>query len=58
MQRLLLEGSSRKDGSELMGRTACNRVVNLPAAGRRAGEFVDVRIREMRGHTLRGELIG
>jgi len=57
VQRLLLEGGSRKDGSELMGRTACNRVVNLPASGRRAGEFVDVRITERRGHTLRGELV-
>jgi tRNA-2-methylthio-N6-dimethylallyladenosine synthase len=57
VQRLLLEGESRKDGNELMGRTSCNRVVNLPAAGRRAGEFVDVRIREARGHTLRGELV-
>jgi tRNA-2-methylthio-N6-dimethylallyladenosine synthase len=57
VQRLLLEGESRKDGSELMGRTSCNRVVNLPIAGRRAGEFVDVRILAVRGHTLRGELV-
>jgi tRNA-2-methylthio-N6-dimethylallyladenosine synthase len=57
VQRLLLEGPSRKDGGELMGRTACNRVVNVPAGGRRAGEFVDARIVEMRGHTLRGELV-
>jgi tRNA-2-methylthio-N6-dimethylallyladenosine synthase len=58
VQRVLLEGASRKDGAELMGRTGCNRVVNLPGAGRRAGELVDVRIVEMRGHTLRGELVG
>jgi len=58
VQRVLLEGSSRKDGSELMGRTVCNRVVNLPGGGRKAGEFVDVRISEVRGHTLRGELVG
>ncbi len=56
IQRLLLEGPSRKDGEELMGRTECNRVVNLPAGSRRAGEFVDVRITEVRGHSLRGEL--
>jgi tRNA-2-methylthio-N6-dimethylallyladenosine synthase len=54
IQRLLLEGPSRKDGAELMGRTECNRVVNL-AGSRRAGEFVDVRITEVRGHSLRGE---
>ena len=40
-----------------MGRTECNRVVNLAAAGRRAGELVDVRISEVRGHSLRGELV-
>ncbi|HEX4233183.1 MAG TPA: tRNA (N6-isopentenyl adenosine(37)-C2)-methylthiotransferase MiaB [Caldimonas sp.] len=57
VQRVLLEGASRKDGSELMGRTSCNRVVNLAAADRCAGEFVDVRISQARGHTLRGELV-
>ena len=56
-QRILLEGPSRKDGSESMGRTECNRVVNLAADGHRAGELVDVRITEVRGHSLRGELI-
>jgi tRNA-2-methylthio-N6-dimethylallyladenosine synthase len=57
IQRLLLEGPSRKDSAELMGRTECNRVVNLPAGSHRAGEFVDVRITEVRGHSLRGEPI-
>jgi hypothetical protein len=28
------------------------------AAGHRAGELVDVRISEVRGHSLRGELVG
>src|SRR6185369_12369252 len=44
VQRILLEGASRKDGGELAGRTSCNRVVNLPAAGRLAGALVDTRI--------------
>jgi len=57
VQRILLEGASRKDDGELAGRTSCNRVVNLRAAGRAPGEFVDVRIVEVRGHTLRGELV-
>jgi tRNA-2-methylthio-N6-dimethylallyladenosine synthase len=55
-RRILLEGHSRKDGGELMGRTECNRVVNLAAGEHRAGELVDVRITEVRGHSLRGEL--
>ena len=57
VQRILLEGASRKDDGELAGRTSCNRVVNLRAAGRAPGEFVDVRIVDVRGHTLRGELV-
>ena len=31
VQRLLVEGLSKRDGSELMGRTECNRVVNFRA---------------------------
>jgi tRNA-2-methylthio-N6-dimethylallyladenosine synthase len=57
VQRILLEGTSRKDDGELAGRTSCNRVVNVPAAGRSAGEIVDARIVEVRGHSLRGELV-
>jgi tRNA-2-methylthio-N6-dimethylallyladenosine synthase len=57
VQPILLEGRSRKDGSELAGRTSCNRVVNVPAAGRSPGELVDARIVAVRGHTLRGELV-
>jgi tRNA-2-methylthio-N6-dimethylallyladenosine synthase len=58
LQKILIEGHSRKDEHELMGRTECNRVVNLDASGHHAGELVDVRITEVRGHSLRGELVG
>jgi tRNA-2-methylthio-N6-dimethylallyladenosine synthase len=57
VQKILLEGRSRKTGDELMGRTECNRVVNLGAGERRPGELVDVLISEARGHSLRGELV-
>ena len=57
VQRILLEGRSRKDSHELMGRTECNRVVNLAGADRRPGELVDVRISEVRGHSLRGDIV-
>ena len=55
VQRILIEGASRKDGGELMGRTECNRVVNVAAPEDRIGQLVDVRITEVRGHSLRGE---
>jgi tRNA-2-methylthio-N6-dimethylallyladenosine synthase len=56
-RRILVEGASRKDAGEWMGRTECNRVVNFADAGDLAGRLVDVRITEVRGHSLRGELV-
>jgi tRNA-2-methylthio-N6-dimethylallyladenosine synthase len=57
VQRVLFEGASRKGDGELMGRTECNRVVNLAAPERLVGQFADVRISAVRGHSLRGELV-
>jgi len=55
VQRVLVEGPSRRDATELMGRTACNRVVNFAGAADLAGRFVDVTITAAHGHSLRGE---
>jgi tRNA-2-methylthio-N6-dimethylallyladenosine synthase len=55
-QRLLVEGSSKRDDSELMGRTECNRVVNFAGPTRLIGQMVDVHITETRSYTLRGEV--
>jgi tRNA-2-methylthio-N6-dimethylallyladenosine synthase len=56
-QRILVEGPSRKDPQELMGRTACNRIVNF-AGGlqpqRLIGRMLDVQIVEALPHSLRG----
>jgi tRNA-2-methylthio-N6-dimethylallyladenosine synthase len=54
-QKVLIEGPSRKNGDELAGRTANNRIVNFPAPPRDG--FVEVRITEARSHSLRGELV-
>ena len=56
VQKVLVEGPSRKDPSELMGRTPCNRVVNFKAPARLVGQMVDVRISEAYPHSLRGEV--
>ncbi|MEN9373081.1 MAG: hypothetical protein RIR79_633 [Pseudomonadota bacterium] len=58
IQRLLVEGTSKRDAGELMGRTECNRVVNFSAPERLVGHMVDVRITETRTFTLRGEVVG
>ena len=55
VQKILVEGASRKEERELMGRTECNRVVNVAAPADRIGQLIDVRITEVRGHSLRGE---
>ena len=57
VQRLLVEGVSKRDTGELMGRTECNRVVNFSAPERLVGQMVDVRITETRTFTLRGEVV-
>jgi tRNA-2-methylthio-N6-dimethylallyladenosine synthase len=57
VQRLLVEGRSKRDGSELMGRTECNRVVNFAAPERLVGQMVDVRITEAKAYTLRGKVV-
>ena len=61
IQRLLVEGASRKDANELMGRTDNNRVVNFPVSGNNAmrlvGQFVDVAITSASHYTLRGEIV-
>jgi tRNA-2-methylthio-N6-dimethylallyladenosine synthase len=60
-QRLLVEGASRKDADELMGRTDNNRVVNFAVSGNNAkrliGKFVDVVITSVSHYTLRGEIV-
>ncbi len=59
-QRILVERPSRKDITEMAGRTECNRVVNFPGgphAARLIGQMLDVRVTEPLGHSLRGELV-
>ena len=53
-QRILVEGQSRKDKSELSGRTENNRVVNFEGDPRLIGHFVDVTISAALPHSLRG----
>jgi tRNA-2-methylthio-N6-dimethylallyladenosine synthase len=60
LQRILVEGHSKKDANELAGRTDNNRVVNFAApreAERLIGQLIEVRITEACAHTLRGEIV-
>ncbi len=60
VQEVLVEGRSRKEVTELQGRTACNRVVNFAAGVAGAeliGRLLPIRITESFGYTLRGEVL-
>ena len=57
VQRLLVEGASKRDSGELMGRTECNRVVNFVGQPQLVGQMVNVKITETRSYTLRGEVL-
>ena len=56
-QRLLITGPSRKDPSEIQGRTENNRVVNLKGDTALIGQFVDAMIGQALPNSLRGELL-
>ncbi|MGE5386284.1 MAG: tRNA (N6-isopentenyl adenosine(37)-C2)-methylthiotransferase MiaB [Betaproteobacteria bacterium] len=57
VQRVLVEGASKKDAQELAGRTDNNRVVNFAGNLRLINTFVDVRIVAALPHSLRGEIV-
>ena len=57
VQHLLVEGPSKRDATELMGRTECNRVVNFAGHSRLIGQLVNVKITETRTYSLRGEVL-
>jgi tRNA-2-methylthio-N6-dimethylallyladenosine synthase len=57
VQRVLVERPSRKNQSQLSGRTENNRVVNFDGQPRLIGEFVDVKITEALPNSLRGEVV-
>jgi tRNA-2-methylthio-N6-dimethylallyladenosine synthase len=57
VQRVLVEGPSRKDPDELTGRTECNRMVNFKASPELIGQMVDVTVTALNSHSLRGEVV-
>ena len=57
VQRILVEGPSRKNSQELMGRTECNRVVNFEGHPRLIGQMIDVQITQAMQRALRGQVL-
>ena len=56
VQRVLVEGVSRKRANELTGRTENMRYVNFAGDARMIGHFVDVTITEAMSNSLRGRV--
>lgn len=59
VQRVLVEGPSKRDSQEWQGRSENNRVVNFdggPNASRLVGQFVDITITESHPFSLRGAI--
>lgn len=57
VQKILVEGNARKDASELMGRTECNRIVNFKGQPRLIGQMIDAHITLAYPHSLRAEVV-
>jgi tRNA-2-methylthio-N6-dimethylallyladenosine synthase len=57
VQRVLVEGTSRKSIMQLSGRTENNRVVNFEGTPDLVGKFVDIEILEVLTNSLRGKLV-
>jgi tRNA-2-methylthio-N6-dimethylallyladenosine synthase len=56
-EAVLVDGVSRRRGSELTGRTSGNTVVNFPGLSDWIGRLVDVRITAASPNSLRGEVV-
>ena len=60
VQRVLVEGPSKRDTQEMQGRSENNRVVNFdggPNGIRLTGQFIDINITASHPYSLRGELV-
>ena len=57
VQRVLVEGKSRKSERQLSGRTENNRVANFDGSAELVGSFVDVKITAAFPNSLQGEII-
>jgi len=60
VQRIIVEGPTKKNPQELQGRTDNNKIVNFdggPNATRLIGQMIDVNIVHAYPHSLRGELV-
>jgi tRNA-2-methylthio-N6-dimethylallyladenosine synthase len=56
-QRVLVDGVSRRDATELAARTDNNRVINFAGPRELIGTFIEITVTDALVHTLRGETV-
>ncbi len=56
-QRVLVDGISRRDSTELAARTDNNRVINFAGPRELIGTFIEITVTDALAHTLRGEAV-
>lgn len=57
VEKVLVEGISRNNNQELLGRTSRNEMVVFPAGKELIGSFVKVKLTLLHGNTFIGELV-
>jgi len=57
VQRVLIEGTSKKNENQLQGRTSANRVAVFPKENKKKGEYVNVLIEDCTSGTLIGKIV-
>lgn len=57
VQRILVEGRSKKSDRQMSGRSENNRVVNFDGDDELTGSFVDVLVTDAYSHSLQGEIV-
>jgi tRNA-2-methylthio-N6-dimethylallyladenosine synthase len=56
-EELLIEGPSHRDENEFVGKTECFKKVIVPRGNLKIGDYATAHINDIRGWTLRGELV-
>ena len=57
IQKVLIEGKSKRSSLELSGRTENFKVVNFAGSKRLIGQIIEVKITESLPNSLRGEIV-
>ena len=56
-ERVLIEGISRKNADEVIGRTERDEMVVIPGTAALIGSFVDIELHSLRGNTFRSKIV-